>query len=109
MFAHGLFSLINLVVQVVTLATKGWALADAARRPGTSYPTSRLDKKLWLLILGLGLAAQAVYVLAYGITSSTWMGILPIAGLIAALYYLYGVKPKMVTRRSSSDGPYGPW
>src|SRR3954470_20337963 len=106
--------LVNLSISVVTLAVKAWALGDAAFRPGKAFDAvGKLPKVFWLIVLFLAVASQVAVALAVGLAAS-WLGILGLAGIIAALVYLFGIRPEVIRytpRRKgrSSEGPYGPW
>ena len=80
---HGIF----LVISLVTLVIKVWALIDAAIRPSRAFVSEgKQTKGLWVAIL-------VVAVLA------TYVGFLSIIGLIAALIYLLDVRPAVKTYR----------
>lgn len=87
-------------------ATKVWALVDGARRGSTLYPAAgKQTKTLWMVFLGLGLAFHVV---------SNVLSLVNLAGTIAALVYLVGVRPALDGLRGrggrgSAQGPYGPW
>jgi len=106
--------LVNLAVAAVTLAIKVWALGDAAVRPSAAFDAvGKLPKIFWLIVLGLAVLTQVAVGLAYGAAAS-WINILGLAGIVAALVYLFGIRPEVMRygpRRGgrSSDGPYGPW
>jgi hypothetical protein len=107
--------LVNLVVTVVTLALKVWALGDAAVRPSAAFDAvGKLPKLFWVIVLGLAVLTQVAVGLAIGWPAS-WLNILGLAGIVAALVYLFGIRPEVMRygpRRKggrSSDGPYGPW
>ena len=74
---HGIFLLISLV----TLVIKVWALIDAAIRPARAFVSEEKQTKgLWIGILVVAILA-------------TYVGFLSILGLIAALVYLLDVRP----------------
>lgn len=78
---------IFLLISLVTLVIKVWALIDAAIRPSQAFVSEgKQTKGLWVAIL-------AVAVLA------TYIGFLSIIGLIAALIYLLDVRPAVKTYR----------
>jgi hypothetical protein len=86
-----------------------FALVDAAFRREDAYRAAgKHTKPFWLILL----AISAVVIVLMPLIS-----ILPIAGVIATVVYTVDVRPalKQVTggrgglRRSSSDGPYGPF
>jgi uncharacterized membrane protein YwzB len=74
---HGIF----LVISLVTLVIKVWALIDAAVRPPGAFVSEGKQTK------GLCVAILVVAVLA------TYVGFLSIIGLVAALVYLLDVRP----------------
>lgn len=104
-----MFGLVNLALWAVVFGLEIWAFVDAARRPASHFKAvGKLDKVVWLLILGLLGAATLLMLNALNMFS--------VAGAIAALVYLYGIRPQLQSLggggrsgRSSSDGPYGPW
>jgi 1,4-dihydroxy-2-naphthoate octaprenyltransferase len=75
----------------------------------------KLPKLFWVLALGIAAGAQLGYGLVGGFTFS-WLGPIGLIGIIAALVYLFGIRPEVIKYggrrpggRSSSEGPYGPW
>jgi hypothetical protein len=94
---HGAF----LVIFFALVATKLFALIDAATRPARAFPaTGKQTKPFWLGVLALAVL-------------STFLGFLSIVGLVAALVYIVDVRPAVreVPRGGSTThmGPYGPW
>jgi hypothetical protein len=68
-----------------TLVLKVWALVDCVTRPTPAFPLhNKLTKPAWLAILAIAVLA--------GVTSGP-LGLLGIAGTIAAIVYLVDVKP----------------
>jgi hypothetical protein len=89
-FETGVLGFLFLVLALV----KGWALVDALMRPAQAFPAAdKLTKTAWLWILGLGFVAHIIF--------STPLGLLSIAGTIAAFVYLLDVRPAVasLTRR----------
>lgn len=89
-YENGVLGLVFLGLVLV----KGWAVVDALIRPSQAYPAAdKLTKAAWLWILGLGLVAHIVF--------PSPLGLLSIAGTIAAFVYLLDVRPALVsiTRR----------
>jgi uncharacterized membrane protein len=89
-FESGLLFLVFVVLVVI----KGWALIDAVMRPSQAFPAAdKLTKPAWLWILGLSLAAHIVW--------ASPLGILSLAGTVAAFVYLLDVRPAVasITRR----------
>jgi hypothetical protein len=102
------FGLVNLALWLVVVGLEVWAFVDAARRPAAHFKAvGKLEKVVWLLILGLLAGASLVV--------RNPLSIFVVAGAIGSLVYLYGIRPQLQAlgggrgRRSSSDGPYGPW
>lgn len=86
-------SLLLSVVGLAMLAVKLWALVDCATRPTAAFPAAgKLTKPGWLVILGLS-------VLFGG------LGMLGLAGLVAAIVYLVDVRPAV--RGTAAGGPWG--
>jgi hypothetical protein len=80
------------LVWVGTLALKVYALADCATRPTAAFPLhNKLTKPAWLAIL-------AVSVLL-GLWSGA-LGLLGLAGTVAAIVYLVDVKPAVSGKSS---------
>ena len=89
-FEYGVLTLVWAVLAVV----KAWAMIDAIVRPAEAFPAAdKLTKVAWLWILGLTLVAHIVF--------SSPIGLLSLAGTIAALVYLLDVRPAVaaLTRR----------
>ena len=81
-FESGVLGVLFLVLVVV----KAWAFIDAVARPTAAFPAAdKLTKPAWLWILGLGLVAHVVF--------ASPIGLLSIAGTIAAFVYLLDVRP----------------
>jgi Protein of unknown function (DUF2516) len=108
-------NLVNLVLSLVTLAIKICAFGDACFRSSAAFAAvGKLPKIFWVLVLGIAAAAQIGYA---GISSWTtsWLTPLGLVGIIAALVYLFGIRPEVIKysgpRRGkrSTEGPYGPW
>ena len=84
------YSTQNLVMTVlfwVFLGVKVWALIDCIIRPSNAFPAAgRQTKLLWVVILAI--AAATAYV-------TSPVGLLGIAGIVAALAYLLDVRPRV--------------
>ncbi len=101
-----LFAPVNalwLVVGVVVLAVKVFALADAAIRPARLWPAAGIpwSKNIWLLVLALAVLFSG-------------LGILGLVALVASIVYLVDVRPKLREvgggrGNQRQVGPYGPW
>ena len=82
-------SLITLVLWVLFGVVKIWAFVDCVRRPAAAFPAvGRVSKILWLILTG----AAALTGLLPGFT----LNIIGIAGLVAALIYLFDVRTRIV-------------
>ena len=85
-YESGVLGLLFLVLAVV----KVWAMVDAIIRPAAAFPAAdKLTKAAWLWILGLALAAHLVF--------ASPLGLLSIAGTIAAIVYLLDVRPAVAS------------
>jgi hypothetical protein len=84
---------IYLVIYWACVVGGAWALIDAARRRSDAYPAvTNQTKQFWLILLAGGLLAQILFpALGAGL-----LGILGLAGIIAAIVYLVGVRPKLI-------------
>ncbi|MFW6033966.1 MAG: DUF2516 family protein [bacterium] len=83
-----------------------FALVDALRMNKQAFPAAgKLTKNMWLLILGVAVAAN--------IAILNILSIFGIAGVIAAAVYVLDVRPAVRQvgggGRNRDDGPYGPW
>jgi hypothetical protein len=103
------FSLIGLLT-LALLLLKLFALVDASiRRSELFEAAGKWKKPAWLIILGIAVI--------WDLLRPSLLGILSIAGLIAAIVYLVDVRPAVRSLgkggRSGGDGrhmgPYGPW
>jgi hypothetical protein len=108
-------TLIGFALSAVTLAVKVFALGDSVVRPSAAYDAvGRLPKVFWLIVLFLAAGSQVFYAAYLGFANS-WVPIVSIAGIVAALVYLFGMRPELIRyspRKGggrSSEGPYGPW
>jgi hypothetical protein len=82
-------NVIVLVLWVVFGVVKIWAFADCVRRPAVAFPAvGRVSKVLWLLLTGVAMLT--------GLIPGMTLGLIGIAGLIAALVYLFDVRPRIV-------------
>jgi hypothetical protein len=85
---------IMLVVMLLMFAVKAWAFVDALTQRAEVYPAAdKQTKQMWLIILGIALAAQMLI----------WspLSFLNLIGVVAALVYLLDVRPaiRSLTRR----------
>lgn len=86
------------------LGLKGYALADAVRRPSDAFSyAGKLSKPLWLTIVGVAVAVNIVIL--------NPLQLLNVVGVVAAIVYIVDVKPAVSQYGSggSSSGPYGPY
>lgn len=102
-------SLLIVALSVASLALKGYALVDAVRVPGQSFPAAgKMTKPIWLGILGV---AAAVEIALF----PNPLFLVNLLGVVGAAVYLVDVRPAVRAigggRRGSAtqDGPYGPW
>jgi hypothetical protein len=99
-------SFVLLILGIGSFILTGYALIDVLRRKGTLFPhAGRLSKGVWLAILG---AAFLISIVSF----FGPLGILNVAGVIAAGVYLADLRPKLQQLgggRGSSNGPYGPY
>ena len=78
-----------LVLWVLLLAVKGFALVDCFRRPAAAFPAvGRHSKKLWLILCALAALT--------GLLTSLTLSLIGIAGTVVALVYLFDVRPRIV-------------
>jgi Protein of unknown function (DUF2516) len=106
--AQGVVFYLFWAVAVVGFVIEVWAFADAVRRPAAAYVAAgKLNKRLWLIILGVAL----LFGLAGAVAIVSIIQMLPIIAFIAAAVYLADVRPavRQYGGGSSSSGPYGPW
>lgn len=96
---------IQLILWVVLLALKGYALGDAIFRPAEAFPAAgKQTKQLWLLLTGLAVLAHVFF--------SQILDLFNIAGTIVAAVYVVGVLPALRGvggGKRGAEGPYGPW
>ena len=93
MFAYYEFG-VMFVVYWALFVVKMWALIDAVMRPAEGYTAAdKLTKTAWLWILGLTVVTHIVF--------KSPLGVLSLAGAVAAFVYLLDVRPAVasVTRR----------
>jgi hypothetical protein len=100
-------SFVLLLLGIGSLILTGFAFVDVLRRPGGLFPhAGRLSKGAWLGILGAAFLIAVVSLFAP-------LGLLNIAGVVAAGVYLADMRPKLKQlgggRGGSSYGPYGPY
>ena len=80
---------VSLIVLVVMLGIKGFAFVSSLLFSGEAYSAAgKLTKPAWCAILGLGFAAQVIFM-------RSPFGILNLAAIIAAFVYLADVRPAL--------------
>jgi hypothetical protein len=97
-----------LLLGVASLGLTAYAAFDAVRFRSNLYPAvGRQSKVFWVGIL---VAAFLVAIVSFGYNT---LGLLNIAGVIAAAVFLTDVRPKLRQvsggGRDSGTGPYGPY
>jgi len=100
-------NVVTLGLWILLIGVKSYALIDALRRPSQAFAyVGKQPKNLWLIILGVSAMAQFI---------SSPLAFWNLLGLVAALVYLFGVKPELQQYGggsgggSGSQGPYGSW
>jgi hypothetical protein len=93
-FVFNIQSSILLVATLLLFAVEAWAFVDAvSRRPQAFVAADKQNKKMWVVILGIALAAHMIF----------WhpINILNMVGAVASLVYLLDVRPavRLVSRR----------
>jgi len=108
-------TVVSFALSAVTLAVKVFAFGDSIVRPSAAYAAvSKLPKIFWLIVLFLAAGAQVAYALSSGLAPS-WAGFGGVVGIIAALVYLFGMRPELIRysprrgRGRSSGGPHNQW
>jgi hypothetical protein len=95
-----------LLLGIGSLILTGFAFFDVLRRKAALFPhVGKLTKPVWLGILG------AAFLIAV-VTLFSPLGLLNIAGVIAAGVYLADLRPKLKQvggGGGSNYGPYGPY
>lgn len=82
-------NIVMLALWVIFLAVKAWAFVDCARRRADAFPAvGRQSKTLWLVLTGIA----ALTALIPGLT----LGIVGLAGIVAALVYLFDVRTRII-------------
>lgn len=81
--------LVMLALWLGTLALKGFAAIDCLRRPAAAFPAvDRQTKVLWLVLTGLAAVS--------GLLPQMTLSLIGLAGVVVALIYLFGVRPRIV-------------
>jgi len=97
-------NLVNTLVLLLSIGTRGFALVDALTRSAPTFEAAgKLTKTAWLIILGLGLVV--------GLVLPSPISLLNIAALIAAIVYIVDVRPAVreIGRPDRRNGPSGQW
>ncbi|GAA2778751.1 hypothetical protein GCM10020219_057610 [Nonomuraea dietziae] len=111
MISFGL-DLIFAILAIIAFGMTVWALVHAIRTPANAFVAAgKLQKKWWLLILGLGTLFSFATAWGYfGASGLARLNIFAIASVIAAGVYLADVKPAVTGMgKGGNNGPYGPW
>ena len=83
--------LIVVVLGLLFAVVKVWAFLDCLRRPTAGFPAvGRLNKTFWLIISGIAALT------GIGFWFINPVGLIGIAGLVAALVYLFDVRPRLI-------------
>ncbi|MFD9948182.1 DUF2516 family protein [Nonomuraea sp. NPDC059023] len=118
---NGVLNLLFLVLATGIFGMSVYALVHAVRvTPNAFVSAGKLQKNLWLLILGLATLFSAAgawsYFNAFMVVGGAafigiGLGIFSILAVIAATVYIVDVKPavKGMGGRGGNNGPYGPW
>jgi len=81
--------IVVLVLWVLLLAVKGYALFDCFRRPTAAFPAvGRQSKVLWLILCAVAALT--------GVLPDLTLTLFGIAGTVVALVYLFDVRPRIV-------------
>lgn len=111
MFAT-LQGLVILVLSVLAFGLEVFALVDCiTRKPGAFVAAGKRTKQLWLIILAVAAAFGFIALPPPLGIGFNMLGLLSIAGVVAAAVYLTDVRPAVrgASGRGGSSGPYGPW
>lgn len=83
---------------------KAFALVDAAWRRQDAYTAAgKLNKIVWLLVLGASVAWDLIFL-------SGVLKLLSLVGLVFAIVYIVDVRPALRSVGGGKNmGPYGPW
>ncbi len=88
MFAN-VTQLVVLVLWILTLGLKAFAFIDCIRRPAAAFPAvDRQSKVLWMILTGLAALS--------GLVPGLTLNIIGLAGVVVALVYVFGVRPRIV-------------
>ena len=102
-----------LVLSVIAFGLEVYALVDCAiRRRDAFAAAGKLTKQRWLIILAVATAFGFIALPPPLGRGFGMLGLLSIAGTVAALVYLTDVRPAvrgMTGRGGGRSGPYGPW
>lgn len=82
-------NIVILAVWVILLGVKGYAFIDCVRRPTEAFPAvGKQSKLLWVGLTGVAFLT--------GMLPGMTLNIIGIAGAVAALVYLFDVRPKLI-------------
>ncbi|MEU8265546.1 DUF2516 family protein [Sphaerisporangium sp. NPDC049002] len=105
---HGFLDLIFWVLAIGAFGLCAWALIHALRTPARAFAMAgKLNKRLWLLILGLA----TLFSFAAAVKYLSVLSIFTVASVIGSGIYLADVKPAVgeIGKGGGNSGPYGPW
>lgn len=82
-------NIVILAVWVILLGVKGYAFIDCVRRPTEAFPAvGKQNKLLWVGLTGVAFLT--------GLLPSMTLNLIGIAGAVAALVYLFDVRPRLI-------------
>jgi hypothetical protein len=82
-------NLVLLAVWVILLGVKGFAFIDCVRRPTQAFPAvGKQSKVLWMALTGVAFLT--------GLLPNMTLNLIGIAGAVAALVYLFDVRPRII-------------
>lgn len=97
MLVYDITSLVTLAGMILLFVLEAWAVVDSlAHRPEEYEAAGKQTKKMWVLLLGISLAAFVITLPVMGL-----LNIFNMAGAVAAIVYLVDVRPaiRSLTRR----------
>jgi hypothetical protein len=109
----GLQALVVLLLSVVAFGLEVFALVDCiTRKSGAFAAAGKLTKQIWLIILAVATALGFIALPSPIGGGFGPLGLLSLAGVVAAAVYLTDVRPAVqghTGRGGGRSGPYGPW
>ena len=101
-------AMIVLAISVAALVAAVWALIDAIKYPDSAYVNAgKKSKVLWLVILGAAALVAFISLPRPLGAGGGIIGFLGIAAVIAVIYYVVDVRPKVSGASPSSGGSRG--